>query len=392
MISPIRIDQPPRLIGDGTSKTFVDHVNSWQKVQPRFRLPTKYNRQIYWASHDGPNHPSASQTRLYNLFLSQVVAGELLGPDGRSAWTALNNQAYSRLVGRLQSADRKRGSDSAQAELGTTLLEYGKTRDWVAQSAEAVLDYTEQIKLNSSDRRIAEARRRVLESRRKKRKVAQRPLTKAQQRFLIQQRWQVPRWLGSRWLEYWMVVAPTIGDIHTGLQVLTRDVHLGEIYASAKTKGPYRYYSDTLYQTIDETLMVEAALRMGVTLVCRSPNLALAQSLGLLNPLVMAGELLPWTWFLGWFVNWKQVLNSWTDFAGYDVSNQYTTCFTRVSGKRYYYSKMSHSATYTEHFGVAVNRRLGLTLPKLTVTMPGKLSWQRATTSISLIVNLLTSR
>lgn len=346
-----------------------------------------------WLSQSGPNPIPAASTRGQSLFLQQLSVNNMLyGPSGKSIDSDLFNKAYNRLVGRIRSSDMKRGGDAAQAELATTMLEYGKTRQWVANGLSAVAEYTRTISSSSSDHRIAEARRRVLESRRKKRRKLE-PLTKAQERFLIQQRWLVPRWLGRRWLEYWMVVAPTIGDIQTGLEVLTRDVHFGDVHSTARDKGSYRYYENGFFSTTDERIVVTALMRLGVTLRCVNPNLALAQSLGLLNPLVTAGELLPWTWLLGWFVNWKQVLSAWTDFAGYTVSKPYTTRVIWVEGNRYHLNKVSNVVNECEYFGTGIQRHVdNLSFPKLKVTVPDGLSWQRAATSISLIVNILTQR
>lgn len=190
-----------------------------------------------------------------------------------------------------------------------------------------------------------------------------------------------------------MVVAPTIGDIHSSLQVLSRDVHQGGVFATATDRGNYRFFENGWFSTIDETLRVKAVVRLGADLTVSNGNRVLAQSLGLLNPLVIVGEALPWTWFVGWFVNWKQVFNSWTDFSGYDVSKTYQTRFLTVEGERYYLNKITRESTNTKLFGFAINRSVGgIAYPKLQFSVPEALSWSRAATAISLVVNLLTQR
>lgn len=391
---PAYIPQPAKLNGDYTRKTHFDRTHVWNKVRPRCMLPTPYMRELAWMTHEH-GETSFANIRGVSLFIAQLVSNHTLyAYTGRDVDSHLVNLSYERLVNRIRSSDMRRGGDPAAAEIGVTLLEYGKTRKWVADSLEAVADYTWHIKHASSDRRIAEARRRVLESRRKRKRKKVVNLTVDQRKRLINERWRVPRWLGSRWLEYWMIVAPTLGDIHTGLQVLSRDVHVGEVHATARMKGAYKHTDIGLINRTEEEAEVFTLLRQSCTLRCVNPNTALAQSLGLLNPLLIVGEVVAWTWLLNWFVNWKTVLGAWTDFAGYEVSKTYVTRFQSITGTNELRNKNTlELKRRSKYFTTATRRTVGaIAYPTLQVSVPEALSWQRAATSISLVVNLFTQR
>jgi hypothetical protein len=64
---------------------------------------------------------------------------------------------------------------------------------------------------------------------------------------------------------------------------------------------------------------------IGAFVSISNPNLYLANQLGLLNPAIVAYELVPWSFVLGWFVNVEQFLSSFTEYAGINVVDPYYT-------------------------------------------------------------------
>lgn len=293
----------------------------------------------------------------------------------------LYNRVYDRLVSKINT------SEDGTSELGAGLLEYGKTADFVRDKVELMEDYVTNI---DNSKRIP-ARQKLLAAQSRKFKSPQ--YIEALRRAAFRERWAVPRWLGSRWLEAWMVVAPTIGDVTNSLKVLTSDLPPRRVRGSAKeTYIGYKKptWSDIRrYGPYSGTKRLALTADVGVT----NPNTFLANQLGVLNPFSIAGQVTPWSWFVGWFVNWEQVLNSWTDFAGLSVTNVCKTFKHEIEGTlsfSYYASYKCSSTVWAKSYGRLPQG--GLVGPRLSITLPNKLSISRAATSISLMVNLLTNR
>lgn len=402
-IIPIVTYQNPIRSGSRTSfHSFqYDFKEVWWKVRPRFSRPVSYQRfgffGVYVPGYRGSEY-SVSPSGIFTeaqLYQALAINGVLWDT---SQTTSLSNTAYERMISKLRSGgDPSLGGRGPQAELGTTFAEMGQTASWLASASEAVRDYTEAIFTDQSDRRIAAARARVYASRRSRKKRKPRPLTRAQVRYLLLQRWAVPRWLSSRWLEYWMCVAPLMGDMQTALKVLSTDVYVGTLSGSASSSFTNRFEDKGSFDWRIDVATVKLRVRQQCDVRIVNPNLALAQGLGLLNPLTIVGELIPWTWFLGWFVNWKTVLGQWSDFAGYQIQYPYTTLFYQASGSYWGRTRWFDPVNYTEgsypNYSVwGIVRRGGITPPKIAVTLPGRLSVSRAATAISLVVNMLTSK
>lgn len=182
------------------------------------------------------------------------------------------------------------------------------------------------------------------------------------------------------------------------MAVLSRDIAHGKLRGRAKSVVNLDYKdryptSGTPVRVITETNVTEYLVQTGGLFVMTNPNLALAQSLGILNPFVIAGELVPFSFVVGWFVNWAQVLNSWTDFWGWTVKNTYSTIVCRSVGERYHWDVVDNPlGTTMKYQSFAMFRGLGITMPKLRATLPERLSLSRAATSISLVVQLLTKK
>ena len=387
--TPVLIARPDDTNYRGWERGWDDRIGRW-KTRPRFLVPTPYQRYIAVGNPSGAGEQRGLVTfPMFNAFEQPYRNNGILIDSATN--TDLYNKAYGRLVGMLQNAGNARGNPSPQlAELGVTFLEYSKTADWVKESIEAIRDYTEALKVPYHPR-LAAYRERVYASRRRKNRKP-RPLTKHQEKLLLRKKWGVPRWLSSRWLEYWMVVAPTIGDLHSGLQALHRDVQLGFIFGTAHTSISRNYIDQFAGIKVTDQVRGRCGIRLGCHVVCRNPNLSLAQSLGLLNPLTTGLELVPWTWLIGWFVNWKAVLGAWTDFAGYQVTLPYQTSWIGFEGE-YYFTRDYGNTWRRNSYAYSGTHRYTqpLAFPTLTVRLPNRLSIERAATSMSLVVNLLTS-
>lgn len=366
----------------------------WYKVKPRGAAPAPYRTMEWFATMSKEGKPFPRTSCLGYVYTNSIVnSASPVGAHAASVTTA-QNRAYGKLVAKLQSDGGDLTSErSGTAALGVAVAERRKTIEFLTERASAVAEYTRLHSLNADSRAVAGAKRRLLALQKMRRHKRWR-----KQASTIRSRWGVPRWLSARWLEYWLCVAPTIGDIHMSMAVLSRDIAYGKLRGRAKSAVNLDYRdryptSGTPVRVITESNETEYLVQTGGQFVMTNPNLALAQSLGLLNPFVIGGELVPFSFVVGWFVNWSQVLSSWTDFWGWTVSNTYSTIVCRSVGERYHWDKVDNPlGTTMKYQSFAMFRGLGITMPKLRATLPERLSLSRAATSISLVVQLLTKK
>lgn len=201
-------------------------------------------------------------------------------------------------------------------------------------------------------------------------------------------RWCKSSEAGGLWLEYWMGWAPTIGDLYSAAVVLTSEVPSWTVRGRAtvvdKTtfnwgqwtnagdagKGAYEIRACCLYQA-----RVKAS----------NPNLLLLNQLGLLNPAQVAWQVTPFSWLIGWFVNFEQLLESLTWDFGLAVSDDFTSSFVQTKGteeRKFAWSWLTTTNSFETHSG---SRVLGINTPTLVFSMPQSLSLTRAATLIALL-------
>ncbi len=189
-------------------------------------------------------------------------------------------------------------------------------------------------------------------------------------------------------LEFHFGWSPLVGDIYDSMDVLQRDIPSGCIVGRAKgslddvvlTNSP----ANTFYTS---THKVNVNVVVGAKVGISNPNLALANQLGVINPAVVVWSLMPWSFVVDWFANVGAFLESFTDTAGYTITDPFTRIFSEdlmshqlISGGNlaYRYSMVGWSANRV------------LTLPG--VVLKTKDSWRlsptRALTAISLLMQL----
>lgn len=329
-----------------------------------------------------------------NVILSNVMSNGYPAGYMRNYQSAYN-RAHAKFINRLRmGADADTGETSdEESQLGVALAEVGQTADFVRERTDLILSYTRSIYENreKESRELAEQLRT-----RKGRKLAK------YRKFYdtsLARKWGVPRWLSARWLEYWLCVAPTIGDMHAAAQVLTK-AHFFQAEIAGSSGYPLvRYYRDSspyppviAYRNDDGRGM--GYVKVGGFATLSNPNHALAVDLGIANPLVIAAELVPFSFVAGWFVNWNQYLSSFTDTAGFALSNTYYTSYAVMEGTQHAWAKHEGPfPTVMQLRAVGMKRTVtSIPAPFLKVTLPNRLSLSRAATAMSLVVSLLTSK
>jgi hypothetical protein len=97
-----------------------------------------------------------------------------------------------------------------------------------------------------------------------------------------------------------------------------------------------------------------------------NPNLWLANRMGVINPAVVAWDLVPWSFVVNMFVNVNAVLGSFTDLVGLNLTNVSVTKSYTLLQEEVVYTKWSeHEAYYASSSVVGKGRsRTSGSIPK----------------------------
>lgn len=205
---------------------------------------------------------------------------------------------------------------------------------------------------------------------------------------------------GSLWLEYWMGWAPTANDLVSSMKILMgENLPASERFRvrSGQNLGNWNIRFSSTANMYSRGARAGAEVRVLYTGDCAigNPNVVLLNALGLVNPITSIVQIMPWSWMVGWFINLEQVLNSYSDLFGFNVSNTSQTVLVRAQHlDEGWYKDVSGVTTRSwsnQSHCVGMTRSPGLTTPKLVFAMPSRLSVTRAATALSLLAGAFNS-
>jgi hypothetical protein len=191
---------------------------------------------------------------------------------------------------------------------------------------------------------------------------------------------------GNNWLEFHFGWTPLIKDIYDGLEVLVSPV---KSFAYERA-GVREAFEKKGFIDGSVTLSWRSSGYTYATQGCRintfrpGPSQTLHQW-GLDNPLLIAWELVPFSFVVDWFVNVGDVLSSLTDFAGMTLEDVFCSY-----GAKFHYSETKVAGEFWSTQGqqdvVRCYRSTTLSGVNLEVRKIKPPSISRATTAISLLL------
>lgn len=301
--------------------------------------------------------PAANAEDMRNLFL------------GSRALQQTRSLAYERFKG-YEREDRNgatiKGGISGRASMGENLLEIEKSLRTIELRAMQLLRFTKAIK--RGDFSFAAHTLRTPEL------TFRHPIKES----------------ANNWLEFHLGIAPVVGDIYSAVDILQSPIDNQWIKERAHTfpgkLSEYRYagaYAIGLQQWFIDRINVQYTAQVAVS----NPNLWLANQLGVLNPAVVAWQMIPLSFVLDWFVNVEQFLGTGSDLFGLTILKASTTS----TWWGHYYEQWNTYGWFRNFNTMGMERELGVVTPNLTLRPLKATSWQRGLTAISLLVGGLKS-
>lgn len=289
-------------------------------------------------------------------------------PLARSEMTIAINKARNKFL----------SSVGGSSELGTALAEWQKSLRMIAVRADALATGFKHLKQGRFKAFLGTFNVRP----------------KAKHRRMT---WSKPKDASALWIEYWFGWAPTVSDIYHSIEVLQNPVTDKDVEASSGRDVVISedFSSGDIRWTVQGSGFCIA--KFGGKVAVSNPNLYQANQLGLVNPVLIAWNVTPFSWLVDWFVNVGDFLGGFSDTLGLSFKDLYLTKFGRLQSHHVYIGNLSYPDSMygkTEDAWMVQMERTPLDtlpMPRLTATLPVRLSVSRAATAISLLTLLFTS-
>lgn len=196
------------------------------------------------------------------------------------------------------------------------------------------------------------------------------------------------------WLEYWFGWSPTVNDLY----------NIGTVLAHKPLSQPYHAASG--YTLSEKTVGGGSSSSKRITsesgvYICKTgakvrvvnPDELILQQMGLLNPLSIAWEVVPFSFVVDWFSNFGDVISTCSDFSGLELTDTYTSQLQRTKGRfrtgRNRLPESDHLSDYSFRV-IRSSRKKGIAHPVLIYPRISNFgqSQTRAATAVSLLIQM----
>lgn len=279
-------------------------------------------------------------------------------PSDGFPWTASHsNEVYAKFVGKLR---------SGSASLGVSFASWQQTATMIVDRMEKIGDFFSLKKVS-------------------KRKSRRRP--KGSDRFKRKE-------LAGTILEGEFGWVPLLQDIHAGLVTACGEKAIPSTWVHASSRFYWSRTDDSsgsqpgrmVYRSSQGRITYSAAVAV------TNPNLWLLNRLGLINPLTVAWDLVPWSFVVNMFVNVNQVLSSLSDTAGLtlsDCSQTYSSRYLREETCKWKANVLNNRRSNANVVTVRKSRVVA-SLPRPTLALKApNLDWNLCVIASSLVVQKL---
>jgi hypothetical protein len=200
------------------------------------------------------------------------------------------------------------------------------------------------------------------------------------------------RELASTVLEGEFGWVPLLADIHAGLVTACGEKAIPSTWVHASSRFTWDRYDDNGAGSNPRRLInrtCSGRITYAASVAIENPNLWLLNRLGLINPLTVAWDLVPWSFVVNMFVNVNQVLGSLSDTVGLslgDCSQTYSSRYLREEQSTW---KISTTDIRHSNANVVTVRksRVAAALPRPSLQLKApKLDWNLCVIASSLVV------
>jgi len=188
-------------------------------------------------------------------------------------------------------------------------------------------------------------------------------------------------------LEVNFAIRPSINDIYSAIDILQKPVPSVPIRGRATVPFERKALNPATGSKNTQT-WAKVSAEYGTLVEISNRNLYLANTLGLLNPVQTAWQLLPGSFLVDWLIPVEQFLGSATDLYGLTLTNSYSTLFSRGTYRDWWTPYPGQPNTAWDHnVRYAETKRLtGIVLPSLALRPLKTPSLRRAANALSLLV------